>query len=145
MAFRYRRLIEADVEAISRVHRIACLTAYEFMNWSYSEDEVRDWYAKRFSSWDWGLGAENGSEVVGFLATSGTFLDQLFVDPNQQNCGIGTVLMKRALKRIPAIATLTVFEQNTPARRFYERIGFREVRRFYNNEDEAVELLYGRC
>jgi GNAT superfamily N-acetyltransferase len=140
----YRRLIEADVEAISRGHRLACLTATEFMNWSYSEDEVRDWYAVRFASWDWGLVAENGGALVGFLSASGTFLDQLFVDPDHQNRGIGTALMKRALQRIPAVATLTVFEQNAPARRFYGRLGFREVRRFYNDEVEAVELLYSR-
>jgi ribosomal protein S18 acetylase RimI-like enzyme len=141
---RYRKILEEDVAAISRVHRRACLIAYAFMNWSYSEDEVRDWYARRFENWDWGLVAENSAAVVGFLSTYGTFLDQLFVDPDHQRCGIGTALMTLALQRSPAVATLTVFEQNTPARRFYERLGFREVRRFQNEEAKAVELLYSR-
>ena len=36
-----RLLLADDVAGIARVHRRACLIAYKFMNWSYSEDEVR--------------------------------------------------------------------------------------------------------
>ena len=85
-----RALVSRFAPAVFHVHQLACLTAHEFMNWSYSEDEVRDWYAGRFASWDWELVAENGGALVGFLATSGTFLNQLFVDQDHQIRGIGT-------------------------------------------------------
>jgi hypothetical protein len=39
---RYRQILESDVAAMARVHRRACLIAYKFMNWSYTEVEVRD-------------------------------------------------------------------------------------------------------
>ena len=59
--------------------------------------------------------------IVGFAAVAGPRLDQLFVEPGHQGQGIGTHLLTEALRREPAVATLNVFEQNTRARRFYER------------------------
>jgi len=142
-ALLYRELTEQDIEAIARVHRQACLIAYAFMNWSYSEDEVRRWYAEKFSSWDWGQLAEHEEGVAGFIACSGSHLDQLFVDPNHQRHGIGTSLLKAAMQRSPAVKTLNVFEQNISARRFYECHGFREIGRHYNDDEKAIELVYG--
>ena len=97
---RYRPLDHADIAAISRVHRRACLVAYAFMNWSYSEQEVRDWYVEKISDWDWGLVSEDEG-VVGFVATAGARLDQLFVEPAHQGRGIGTRLLTTALARMP--------------------------------------------
>jgi ribosomal protein S18 acetylase RimI-like enzyme len=53
-------------------------------------------------------------------------------------------LLRQALTREPAVVTLNVFEQNTRARRFYERHGFQEVRRFLNEQEQSVELVYVR-
>src|SRR5262245_22286156 len=130
----YRDLLESDVPAIARIHRRACLIAYAFMEWSYSELEVRTWYAAKFKQWDWGRLAEHNHTAIGFVAAIGTHLDQLFVDPDHQNRGVGTSLLKMALGRTPAVITLNVFEQNATARAFYERYGFREVRRFLNEQ-----------
>jgi putative acetyltransferase len=114
------------------------------MNWSYSETEVRDWYAGKFPGWDWGLVAEDETAVVGFIAVAGTHLDQLFVDPDHQKRGIGARLLAAALQRTPAVLTLDVFEENRVGRRFYERYGFREEKRFWNEEESAIDLLYRR-
>jgi ribosomal protein S18 acetylase RimI-like enzyme len=40
---------------------------------------------------------------------------------------------------------MNVFQQNAPARALYERHGFREVRRFLNEQERSVELVYGRA
>ena len=69
---------------------------------------------------------------------------QIFILPDYQRRGIGTYLLSEALGRAPAVATLNVFEQNALAREFYERHGFREVRRFLNEQERSVELVYGR-
>ena len=116
------------------------MVAYRFMNWSYSEREVRAWYASKFKEWDWGLVAEENGVVVAFVAIASTHLDQLFVEPDYQGRGIGTLLLNEALRRTPTVATLNVFEQNTQARLFYERHGFRELRRFLN-ERELCQIL----
>jgi ribosomal protein S18 acetylase RimI-like enzyme len=113
------------------------------MNWSHSEDEAHDWYANKFASWDWGLVAEEKTVVVGFIATTSTHIDQLFVDPDYQRFGIGTSLLTAALQRAPVV-TLTVHEANIPARRFYEAHGFREAGRSFNEIDMAIELFYRR-
>ena len=114
------------------------------MNWSYSEPECKLWYEGKFQEWDWGLIAEDDRAPIGFIAVTGAHLDQLFVDPDYQRRGIGTYLLSEALGRAPAVATLNVFEQNALAREFYERHGFREVRRFLNEQERSVELVYGR-
>lgn len=140
----YRRLETRDVSAISRVHRRACLIAYKFMNWSYSDDAVREWYAHEFAGWDWGLVAEPDSSVVGFVATQGLHIDQLFIDPAYQTRGIGTSMLTAALQRMPSLVTLMVFEENKRARRFYEKHNFRPVGGFLNRTERAVELVYRR-
>ena len=81
---------------------------------------------------------------MGFAVTIGAHLDLLFVDPGHQGFGIGTSLLSAALRKTPPVVTLTVFEENGPARRFYERHGFRQVRRFMNIEEGAIELEYRR-
>jgi putative acetyltransferase len=140
---KYRPLAEADIAAISRVHRRACLIAYAFMEWDYPEQAVRDWYEEKFKTWDWGLVAAE-QEVVGYVATSGAHIDQLFVDPGHQGSGIGTALLTAAIARMPTSITLDVFEDNAPARRFYERHGFRKINRFFETNDQAFMLAYGR-
>jgi GNAT superfamily N-acetyltransferase len=115
-----RPLQPADLEGISRVHWRACSTAYQFMNWSYTEDEVRCWYAGKLGEWDWGRVACAGDTVIAFLAAIGAHIDQLFVDPDHQRVG---AMLERRLRP----ATLQVFAQNTRARVFYERFGFRQV------------------
>ena len=114
------------------------------MNWAYTEDEVRTWYASVFPSWDFGIVAETATEVIGFVAASGGHIDQLFVDPDHQKHGIGTSLLTEALRRMPTLVTLTVFEANRHARRFYESHGFREAGAFINEREQAVELVYRR-
>jgi GNAT superfamily N-acetyltransferase len=143
-AITYRPLRKDDVAGISLVHWRACSIAYRFMGWSYSEQEVCDWYAGKFAEWDHGLVAEDEGRVVGFVATTGSLIDQLFIDPEQQGRGIGGALLKAALAWIGGAATLHVFEQNAPARRFYERHGFREAGSFFNDDEKARELVYRR-
>ena len=137
-----RELRPADLDAISRVHWRACRSAYRFMNWSYSEDAVRRWYAGKLAEWDWDRVACVGGRVVGYVAATGPHVDQLFVDPDHQRAGIGTSLLTAMLERRLRPATLHVFALNAPARTFYERFGFRPADAWWNERDNALELLY---
>jgi ribosomal protein S18 acetylase RimI-like enzyme len=112
------------------------------MNWAYYEEEVRLWYAEKFTNWDLGMVAEDDGGVVGLTACTGSHLDQLFVDPDYQQRGIGTFLLETAMRKAPPARTLNVFEKNIVARRFYERHGFGEVSRHYNDDERAIELVY---
>lgn len=118
--------------------------SYTFITWPYSEVETRGWIAGKLREWDWGLVAEDGSRLVGFVGALGSFLDQISVDPDYHRRGIGTSLLAAALKKPMPVTKLIVFEENMPARRLYERHGFRKVRRFMNFEEGAFELEYVR-
>jgi ribosomal protein S18 acetylase RimI-like enzyme len=111
-----RHLQPADLAGISRVHWRACSTAYQFMNWSYTEDEVRRWYAGKLGEWDWGRVVCASETIVAFLAPIGAHIDQLFVDPDHQRVGVGSALLRVMLERRLRPATLQVFAQNMPAR-----------------------------
>jgi ribosomal protein S18 acetylase RimI-like enzyme len=56
--------------------------------------------------------------------------------------GLGRTLLTARLARGLRPATLHVFEQNAPARRLYESFGFRQAAEWWNEQDDALELLY---
>jgi ribosomal protein S18 acetylase RimI-like enzyme len=78
--------------------------------------------------------AEEDGLPVGFLAirrsrTEGwEVLEKLYVEPEAQSRGIGTVLLDQAKALRPEGLHLWVFQKNTGAIRFYERHGFRLVK-----------------
>lgn len=78
--------------------------------------------------------AEEDGLPVGFLAirrsrTEGwEVLEKLYVEPEAQSRGIGTVLLDHAKALRPDGLHLWVFQKNIGAIRFYERHGFRLVK-----------------
>jgi GNAT superfamily N-acetyltransferase len=140
--YRVRPLQPVDLDGISRVHWRACRAAYRFMAWSYTQDEVRHWYAGKLEAWDCGQVVCAEDLVVAYLAASGAHIDQLFVDPDHQRTGLGSALLAAMLDRQLRPATLHVFAENGPARAFYERFGFRQVDAWWDMQDQALNLLY---
>ena len=69
------------------------------MSWSYTEDEVRHWYAGKLEDWDWGQVVCAEDMIVAYLAASGPHIDQLFVDPDHQGAGLGSALLAAMLER----------------------------------------------
>src|SRR5580658_3872656 len=68
--------------------------------------------------------------VVGFLATKPTegVLDQLFISPGAKGKGIGSTLLKRAMKEMPNGFWLRTADANRAACAFYEARGLRRDR-----------------
>jgi GNAT superfamily N-acetyltransferase len=77
--------------------------------------------------------AEEEGKLLGFLAIRHSdkhdweTLEKLYVEPGEQNRGVGTALLDEAKALRPAGLCLWVFQKNEGARRFYERHGFRLV------------------
>lgn len=91
---------------------------------------------------------ERDGQVVGWVGV-GTregidFLTHLYVAPGHQGAGIGSELIHRAKERVPGGFRLWVFQQNTGARRFYERHGLRlvELTDGSGNEEKEPDALY---
>src|SRR6478609_4214638 len=137
----FRPLEMDDLKAISLVHYRACLIAYQFMNWSYSLQEVEAWYSPKFAEWSWTLAAFEADAMAGFIALKDRHVDQLYVDPSRHRCGAGSALLERAIASAPGRITLDVFEQNFVARSFYAKHGFHERDRWMNEEEGAIDLL----
>ncbi len=72
-----------------------------------------------------------GSTIVGLISVhpSENFIHNLYVDLPWQGCGVGVQLLTAALAGMRGPARLKCDIANLPARRFYERLGWREVAR----------------
>ena len=89
--------------------------------------------------------AQTGEKIVGFIAVSGEWGEQLYLDPAWTGQGIGSRLLIDAAGSLP-IVNLHCFQSNTDARRFYERHGFR-AESFgdgTSNEEGLPDILYVR-
>lgn len=89
--------------------------------------------------------AEAGEEIVGFIAVSGDWVEQLYLDPAWTGQGIGSRLLMDATAALPVVK-LHCFQANTGARRFYERHGFRaeSLGDGTTNEEGLPDILYVR-
>lgn len=65
---------------------------------------------------------ENG-EIVGFIGVAEKNIEMLFIYPEYRNKGIGSLLLKNAIKTQDA-QKVDVNEQNPDAIGFYEHLGF---------------------
>jgi ribosomal protein S18 acetylase RimI-like enzyme len=61
---------------------------------------------------------------VAFIAVQKEFVDQLYVHPDYQMCGIGKMLLDHARKLSPDHVWLYTLQANVNARAFYEKNGF---------------------
>ncbi len=94
--------------------------------------------------------AEDEGRLLGFLAIEHStnleapVLERLYVEPADQRSGVGSVLLDRAKELRPEGLHLWVFQKNTGAIRFYERHGFRLVRRTdgAENMEREPDALY---
>jgi len=85
---------------------------------------------------------------VGMLAVSrdaeASWITQLFLVPDHVGRGLGSRLLKHALKQLGSPVRLYTFQANVRARRFYERHGFRAIA-FGDgsaNEERCPDVLY---
>lgn len=67
---------------------------------------------------------ESENHPVGFMAMNKDFIDQLYIDPDYQRRGIGTLLIDFAREQSPEHLWLYTLQVNFIARTFYEKNGF---------------------
>jgi GNAT superfamily N-acetyltransferase len=102
------------------------------------------------------LVAEKEGEVVGFAVLlpsrdedvpEAAELLGLYVDPSLRFTGIGAVLIDAGFARMPqTVQTLWTLEGNAPARRFYEKRGFRTdgAQKVFDVPGQPIEIRYRR-
>jgi ribosomal protein S18 acetylase RimI-like enzyme len=128
----------ADVWLASRKHAFPLIPRSV-----HADDGVRGWYATvvlvEHEVWV----AVLGGRIVAMMVLRGDSMDQLYVLPEHQRCGVGTRLVAQA-KRLRRVLRLYAFQSNEPAREFYEKHGFKAIA-FGDgsaNEEGAPDVLY---
>ncbi|BDD71517.1 histone acetyltransferase [Streptomyces anthocyanicus] len=93
-----------------------------------SDSEVRAYFrhvvVERYETW---VAQEDDGAVAGVMVLEGEELSQLYLAPERRGCGIGDRFVALAKERRADGLSLWTFQVNAPARRFYERHGFRAV------------------
>jgi len=127
-----------DAPALADIHLAARAEATPRLARAHTDDETRNWFAgavgDRPSAW-W-VARQNGL-VVGYMLIDGECLDHLYVRPDSQRRGVGSALLMKARSLSPRRIALATFERNARARGFYEKHGFRLVRRTAGENEEG--------
>jgi ribosomal protein S18 acetylase RimI-like enzyme len=111
----------------------------------HTESEIRQWIKDivlRNSRVT--IARSDNGQTGGFVSVRSGVLEHLYVSPELQGQGLGTLLLAAAREESPQGLRLHVFRRNVSARRFYERRGFRlvELRDASSNEEGEPDAVY---
>jgi ribosomal protein S18 acetylase RimI-like enzyme len=139
-----------DAGEVAEVYLTSRKKFLPFAPLAHSDAEVRDWISGTLIPGGGVTVAEVEGSVVGMLAISETdgvgWIDQLYLAPDWVGRGIGSALLEFALEQLGSPVRLYTFQENTGARRFYERHGFRVIALSdgADNEERCPDALYER-
>ena len=140
---RMRPATDEDADPIARLFLASKATLTFLPN--VHTDEETFWFIANIVLRDQDvLVADTDGEIVGFIATHGNMVEHLYVRPDRLRQGVGSALLERAKEQLPSGFRLWVFQENVPARRFYERHGLRLVEETdgSRNEERTPDALY---
>jgi GNAT superfamily N-acetyltransferase len=138
-----RQLQLADMDAAARVVRTALDRALPTLAGLHTPEEDRWFFRERVFTTCEVWGAFDAGTMTGMIAFREDWIDQLFVLPEAQGRGLGTVLLRIAQDTFDRLQLWT-FQRNLPARRFYETRGFALVQETdgARNEEKEPDALY---
>lgn len=136
-----RRGTADDADAVGRIF-VRARDAMTYLPRITDDDRPKlgGWIAARHTVWV----IEDGGRVVGFAGLSQGWLDHLYIDPDSQGRGFGSMLLQHAKGLQPQGLRLWVFQANVGARRFYEHHDFRLERTTdgAGNTEREPDALY---
>lgn len=145
------QLRNATIEDVETVLHILSRSRMEFLPYAkspHSIDEQLRWVRSVLIPANGVVIAETQGEGVAILSTSVSekigWIDQLYVAPGYIGQGIGTTLLKHALRVLPVPVRLWTFQQNHLAIRFYQYHGFEivEYTDGQDNEEKCPDILF---
>jgi GNAT superfamily N-acetyltransferase len=114
----------------------------------HSDNAIRAWVCDILLPREDITVASVDGHMVGVMATHRpgaiSWITQLYLHPSHVARGIGSQLLTLALATLPRPIRLYTFQQNTGARRFYERNGFLPIQ-FSDgaaNDERCPDVLY---
>ena len=123
-----RHADQADAELIAAIFTSSRRAAMPYLPVLYRDAEVLEWMKdvvlRRSSAT---LAVSSDGEAGGFASVQSGVLEHLYVSPQLQGHGLGTLLLATAKEESPRGLRLHVFQRNLSARQFYERRGFKLI------------------
>ena len=153
IALRLRPARPGDADAAATVLRLSRQVLTPFAPWAHGEAAISRWVAQVLIPGGRVTVAEHAGQRVGVLAVSSQadahWIDQLYVHPSQAAVGVGSALLRHALRQLAQPCRpvrLYTFQANHHARTFYERHGFQAVAfsEGLDNEEKCPDVLYER-
>jgi GNAT superfamily N-acetyltransferase len=138
-----RRLELSDMDEAARVLRAAFDQALPTLAGIHTPEEDRWFFRERLFTTCEMWGAFDSAVMTGIIAFRQDWIDQLYVLPGAQRCGVGSELLQVAQRAFDRLQLWT-FQRNVQARRFYEARGFALVRETdgARNEEKEPDALY---
>jgi len=140
----------ADADQVASVYLASQKAFVAFARLAHSDDDVRRWIADTLvPAGGVSVAVDDATHaVVGMMAISTKdgvgWIDQLYLHPSAVGRGLGTRFVNQAKAELGSPIRLYCFQQNEPARRFYERLGFRAIAfgDGSENEERRPDILY---
>jgi GNAT superfamily N-acetyltransferase len=132
-----------DMDAAARVHRISFDHALPWLTGLHTPEQDPWFYRERVFTGCQVHGAFEGGALAAIIAFRREWIEQLYVLPEVQGCGVGSELLQIA-KRAFDCLQLWTFQRNLSARRFYEARGFALVEETdgARNEEKEPDVRY---
>ncbi|KQV66234.1 GNAT family N-acetyltransferase [Rhizobium sp. Root1220] len=137
------RLEMEHMRDAAMLRRLALWARLPWLSDVHTPEEDKDYWRTQLLPRRTILGAILDHRLVGVIAYGENEIEQLYVLPDFQAKGIGTLLLQRAQEDMDEI-TLWTFQRNATARRFYERHGFVAQKETdgARNEEREPDVLY---
>ncbi|MBE7636498.1 GNAT family N-acetyltransferase [Sneathiella sp. P13V-1] len=147
MNLKIRTAKDDDAAEIARILKQSREVAIPYALIPYSFAEIENWVRGSLleECQVFVVEAEVGNKTLGAVAAlSSGWLEQLYVDPEYFGKGLGAALIEQVKNLSEGSLSLHCFEQNTKARQFYEKHGFKlvEYRDGAANEEGVPDCLY---
>lgn len=116
-----------DTRKLSGIWLDASLKAHSFIGEARLLEQrrlIEEEYLPKAETWV----ACHAGEPVGFISLLDSFVGGIFIAPDRQGMGVGSMLIAHALARKGELS-LEVYTANQQAVRFYASLGFKEVSR----------------
>lgn len=133
-----RKFDKNDIEAIMQIWKNENIKAHNFIAKDYWESNYE--YVKKLIPNSEIYVYTNKEKIEGFIGINNDYIEGIFINTASQNKGIGTELLNKAKKEKTKL-TLSVYEKNTKAIKFYQKNGFKITKEKLDQDTNEKEYI----